>query len=451
MFHAQIPPPTHADRQDIFGITWVDLVFPFFLFAMGAAIPIAVSNRIEKGSSKTQIFYWLATRALLLASFSLFSEHLRPHEWSANHDQGVWLFSIAGFFLMVLMYGHFPKPFPPKAMRAVQLAAWIIATLCVLTHYYPDGNRGVENGRNDIILLVLANVAFTGGVAWLLTPKAPIVRVVLMAAVGFVFINQSAPDSVAKQIWDFNPLQFFPIHSWTQSRFFPIFYHFEYQKYLMIVLPGTLCGDLILRAMRDEESPAVPAPKFKSIALVFLGMLASAVGCIGLLARATVATFWCEMAICSALLLLSARRNGHVAKLVSDQIRLGSAFLFLGLLAEPMGGGIRKDVTTLSYYLVTAGLAFLALASLEVAIDVLHDKWILKFPWLVGMNPMLAYIAITNLVMGLNGWIGYSARLTSGSLVSQPWILALVDGGVRTLLVGLVACAFTKAKIFLRT
>ena len=35
MYHAQEPPPTHAYQPDLAGLTWVDLVFPFFLFAMG--------------------------------------------------------------------------------------------------------------------------------------------------------------------------------------------------------------------------------------------------------------------------------------------------------------------------------------------------------------------------------------------------------------------------------
>ena len=41
MYHAQVPPPAHKFNPTIPGITWVDLVFPFFLFAMGAAIPRA--------------------------------------------------------------------------------------------------------------------------------------------------------------------------------------------------------------------------------------------------------------------------------------------------------------------------------------------------------------------------------------------------------------------------
>lgn len=38
MYHAQVPPPAHKWIGTLPGITWVDLVFPFFIFARGAAI-----------------------------------------------------------------------------------------------------------------------------------------------------------------------------------------------------------------------------------------------------------------------------------------------------------------------------------------------------------------------------------------------------------------------------
>src|SRR5688500_18995734 len=40
MYHAQNPPPSHAMNTDIAGFTWPDLVFPVFMFTLGAAIPL---------------------------------------------------------------------------------------------------------------------------------------------------------------------------------------------------------------------------------------------------------------------------------------------------------------------------------------------------------------------------------------------------------------------------
>lgn len=48
MSHAQTPPPEHIFNPEIPGITWVDLVFPFFLFAMGAAFPFSIGQTCRK-------------------------------------------------------------------------------------------------------------------------------------------------------------------------------------------------------------------------------------------------------------------------------------------------------------------------------------------------------------------------------------------------------------------
>ena len=45
MYHAQVGPRSNfVFDGSIYGITWVDLVFPFFLFAMGAAFPFSIGN-----------------------------------------------------------------------------------------------------------------------------------------------------------------------------------------------------------------------------------------------------------------------------------------------------------------------------------------------------------------------------------------------------------------------
>ena len=48
MYHAQVPPPNHIFDPTLAGLTWVDLVFPFFLFSMGAVIPAVLPQTIVK-------------------------------------------------------------------------------------------------------------------------------------------------------------------------------------------------------------------------------------------------------------------------------------------------------------------------------------------------------------------------------------------------------------------
>jgi predicted acyltransferase len=57
MYQAQEPPPLFNWIGDLPGITWVDLVFPFFLFAMGAAFPLALTRRMIDNGQNPMIAY----------------------------------------------------------------------------------------------------------------------------------------------------------------------------------------------------------------------------------------------------------------------------------------------------------------------------------------------------------------------------------------------------------
>ncbi len=87
MYHAQQPPPTHAHNPNLPGITWVDLVFPFFLFAMGAAIPLAQARRLASGRSAPAAILEAFGRGLLLAAFAIYVQHVRPHSLQPQPDR----------------------------------------------------------------------------------------------------------------------------------------------------------------------------------------------------------------------------------------------------------------------------------------------------------------------------------------------------------------------------
>jgi predicted acyltransferase len=67
MYHAQVPPPDHTFNPAIPGITWVDLVFPFFLFSMGAAIPLSFQAHFQTGAPRFTVLAVAARRLVLLA------------------------------------------------------------------------------------------------------------------------------------------------------------------------------------------------------------------------------------------------------------------------------------------------------------------------------------------------------------------------------------------------
>ena len=97
MYHAQTPPPDRAFDASLSGITWVDLVFPFFLFAMGAAFPFSIKKRFEKGDTKLRLVYEAIKRGVQLTFFAIFIQHFYPYVLSNPQDVRAWLLSILCF------------------------------------------------------------------------------------------------------------------------------------------------------------------------------------------------------------------------------------------------------------------------------------------------------------------------------------------------------------------
>ena len=70
LFHAQVPPPDFTFDPSLPGITWVDLVFPFFLFSMGAAFPFSLGRKLDRGVRPAAIVGGILRRGVLLAFFA---------------------------------------------------------------------------------------------------------------------------------------------------------------------------------------------------------------------------------------------------------------------------------------------------------------------------------------------------------------------------------------------
>ena len=191
---------------------------------------------------------------------------------------------------------------------------------------------------------------------------------------------------------------------------------------MLIVLPGTLLGDWLVRT---------GGTRAVSGSLALTGLLVTVVTVIGLHQRLTLWT-----AIVAAGLLIWLR--------VSDRERhpvliwaIGG--LALGFILEPLQGGIHKDPSTFSYYFVASSLTvFLWFGWVWME----QNRRLLRLrAWVedCGRNPMLAYVAFMNLlypVLNLTGLAGWIASLTA-----SPW-LGVLRGAVYT---GIVAWITARA------
>ena len=62
-------PLLHADWH---GCTPTDWVFPFFLFMVGVAIPLALGKRKDEGEDLRKIYYKIISRSLIIIGIGLF-------------------------------------------------------------------------------------------------------------------------------------------------------------------------------------------------------------------------------------------------------------------------------------------------------------------------------------------------------------------------------------------
>ena len=74
----------HVQPHDADGMTFVDVVFPAFLFIVGLSIPLALGKRLDRGESRARTWRHVLTRAgglLLIGLFMVNGENISSEEW----------------------------------------------------------------------------------------------------------------------------------------------------------------------------------------------------------------------------------------------------------------------------------------------------------------------------------------------------------------------------------
>lgn len=428
MYHAQVPPPLHKFNPEIFGITWVDLVFPFFIFAMGAAIPLAMKKQVDKKEPKLKIIIKIVERFFLLAGFAIYIQHIKPYAISPEPDLHVWLVALTGFIAIFPVLLKFPKDFSIKYISYIRIAG-IVFVITILLYIQFIFEKPFSLYKSDIIILVLSNIYLVGSIIWLLTRKNLLAR---FSVFGILIALRLAHDSpgFAELIWNISPVP------WLLKVYF--------LQYLFILLPGTLAGDLILQYsgyIKFEGNHTRSLTLFTVIMGLHIPILLY-----GLFSREVI--LFTSITIATSLIayfILKTSKN-QSKTLLRKLFIPGFYLLILGLLLESYEGGIRKDNATLSYYFVTSGLAYYLLSALIVIIDLYGKKWLDLFVS-NGQNPMIAYAGISNLIPPLLGVTGIGSLLDI--MVISPW-MGFVKGVLVTLILALIVFLFTKRKIFLR-
>lgn len=422
MFHGQTPPPTYAFNPDVPGITWVDLVFPFFLFTMGAAFPLAMRKRLEGGASRWEVAGSLFRRWLTLTIFAIVLGNAYQIGASPQPEIIKNLFRIA---LWGVMFMSLVRLKDEKKCRLVNNAGMFL--LIVMAVIGTDC-MGLQLSRwnSDIIIMILANIAIFGGLIWMFTKDSIRLRWLVL----FFIIAIKALSSYTPQVLSWMP----------SSGCIGWFFSWDFLQYLVIAIAGSIAGDKLLDHARSGETVNIDASHIAAGTIALAAML---VQLWGLFTRHITADFVISAALCIAFVILTYRRRNIMTWLGY----FGFAFMLVGILFDPIDGGITKDHCNLSYMLTTTGMTALT-GSFVLALEL---KWKIKGRGLsgCGQNPMLAY-TVTNFLTGpILTMCGITAWLDTISLGSPFW--GVVRGLVFTLLMVAVTCFFTRKKLFWRS
>ncbi len=460
MYHCQVPPPLRIFDPNLPGISWVDLVFPFFLFSMGAAIPLALSRRIESGYSSWKSVKSILFRGFLLVGFAMFVMQTHPYAISANPDWRIWFVGLLGFALLFPILARLPENWTKRRKYLVRAIGWGGAIILMALVRFPDGS-GFSLYRSDDIIMILANVAVFGGLVWLISRDNWLLRLSFMGVLLAFRLSSGGPvwlPDIPYHSPVLFPISFSPAPSeWLHSLWlispFPWLFQMRFLQYLFIIIPGTIVGDMILKWMRRPTMESTVAEnkswsKGRLVSISLLMILINIVVVVGLKAQWVLGTSVIAFIFCLVGWRFVRGPADSNENLVSSLFKWGFYWLVLGLLFEPYEGGIKKDPATMSYYFVTSGLAIFVLIALVILVDVLDHKKSLRFLIDCGQNPMIAYAGADNLIAPILALTGLSFVLKV--LTPTPW-LGVIGDAIITYLVALSTVVLTRKKVYLRT
>jgi len=405
--------------HDWSAFTWVDWVFPMFLFAMGAAFPLAMAGRLEAGVSRWKLAIGIVQRWLLLVGFAVLIRQFQPGFIAGGFPStaGPWLLALAGFAALMPMFLRLPKAVPRWAGRLIRLGGWAAAVgLVVGITFYR--NQPFAWNQFDIIILLLAHMSLVGALVWLFTPGRlwPLRLLVLLPA-------YLAHHQAMEPRWRWFGGTFDGWMPWLQAptRWLDLtwiaetpwldlspLYDFTWYKFLWVVIPATIVGDRLHAALKsDQPLPTINRRLAATAMLLLAAIVAIHVGLVH--HRATLIELpggeltWSWLIAAAALPLAGVAlrlADGHGTSLLRSLIAWSLIWLAVGLLVEPWEGGIKKGPpATLSYYAITIGLSIALTGALVVLIDGSRfGRRAMSWLVLTGQNPMLAYAAIRNVL-----------------------------------------------------
>lgn len=433
MYHIQNPPPTHIFDKSVSGISWVDLVFPIFIFCMGVAIPLAGRRRLEKGA--TEYIKEIFERFLMLWLFSylyLFLNFGTAEGWGAQ------LATIFGFLALFPLYLVFPKDKTGWLGALVPYKKWIriggmilIIAIIIFGHYAFGEEISLQ--RSGIIIFLLAFLYLFGSLIWFATRDNLNGRII---AFGLILLF-----SAGTMIFDLQE----KLYAIKEIRWF---LNLEYFYFLLILIPATYIGDLLQKKISAPEGYK-PIVKGKSTHFIFALIFAFIVWLMVAFYNEYLLLNFVVTIVMSGIIWFLIKRHLPV---YLKETGLSICLLLAGLVALLIEGSITKSPCTVSYCFVTTGISIFLLMLMDYVSNY-AGKGVVGFFTRIfsgaGSNPLMSYIAFGAFLIPAFKLTGLIVFYQAAYPEGYPWI-GVARAFLAVLLTMALVAFMSERKIFWR-
>jgi len=408
MYHVQNPPPLHVLDMTVPGISWVDWVFPIFIFCMGVAIPLA---GWKKAAHKGQFFSNLFTRFLLLWAFAYFVPLLGPSGMQGKlhlelfnvqvHAYDIQAFVLLGFFAMFAFYWRLK----PSAKSIWIRVAGICFILGIIALFHWGYGAPLSLHRRSIIILLLAFLYLFGSLIWYVTRNGSWGRLAFfLGIIGISFLSKETG-----------------FDSWLYAQqSLKWVFSMEQIYFLILLLPATWVGDYIGGRLgwKGQKSIVTEHPPVGHLFYILLGML-TVFFCFSLYLRWPE---WIMLAVSLSVLALCLIIARNSTKELYPLIALAAALLVVGLLLDPYEGGIKKVPATFSYCFTMGGICTILLLFFHYLCTLLPNSFFVRTFSGAGANPLMSYVAFGSFVMPLLNLTFLVGLYRAAYPTGMPWI-----------------------------
>ncbi|WP_234736156.1 DUF5009 domain-containing protein [Tellurirhabdus bombi] len=183
--------PADADAM-----TFVDMVFPSFLFIVGMSVPFALQNRLSKGDSAVQIQGHILFRTLGLLTLGLFMVNAETDFNAAATGMSVHVWSLGFIASAILVWNiyRFQNPVWKYVLRGLGVAGLLVLAI---VYRGGDGSERMQTHWWGILGLIGWAYLYTSLGYQLVQGKVAGLLVLIAVCIGVFVVSQSS--------WSANP------------------------------------------------------------------------------------------------------------------------------------------------------------------------------------------------------------------------------------------------------